>query len=117
MTETPTSAIRLVMVLAGKNSCMTTWPRTPKIAQRLHLAPSTVTRFIDTLAYRGYLQRRSEGKISRVFATESGTALSAAITAAWRSLHARYSAVLGQAAGDELTARIDTASVKLSQPP
>ncbi len=93
---------------------------TPGIGQKalcdqLHLAPSTVTRFIDTLVYRGYLERRSEGKTSRVYATKAGAELQEPIAAAWKGLHERYAEILGRAAGDDLTARIDAASEKLNQ--
>jgi DNA-binding MarR family transcriptional regulator len=82
---------------------------------QLHLAPSTVTRFIDTLAHKGFLTRQSEGKTSRVFPTEDGAALGPAIAASWKQLHQRYTDVLGLAEGDALTARIDAASRKLSR--
>ncbi len=85
------------------------------LCDQLHLAPSTVTRFIDTLVYRGYLERRSEGKTSRVYATTAGAELQEPIAAAWKGLHARYAEILGRAAGDDLTARIDAASEKLNQ--
>ena len=93
---------------------------TPGIGQKalcdqLHLAPSTVTRFIDTLVYRGYLERRSEGKTSRVYATTAGAELQEPIAEAWKGLHERYAEILGRAAGDDLTARIDAASEKLNQ--
>ncbi len=93
---------------------------TPGIGQKelcahLHLAPSTVTRFIDALVYRGYLRRQSEGKASRVFTTAAGAALREPIAAAWKGLHTRYSEILGPAAGDDLTARIDAASEILNR--
>ncbi|MDJ0782631.1 MAG: MarR family transcriptional regulator [Desulfosarcinaceae bacterium] len=80
----------------------------------LQLAPSTVTRFIDTLVYKGYLERRSEGKLSRVYPTEAGISLNDAILKAWKTLYRNYSDRLGQKAGDRLTAQIDTASERLS---
>ncbi len=94
---------------------------TPGIGQKelcakLHLAPSTVTRFVDTLVYRGYLKRQSEGKTSRVFATDLGAGLNEKIAAAWKALHQRYVDILGQSEGDDLTARIDAASERLGQP-
>ena len=87
-----------------------------ELSAKLHLAPSTVTRFIDTLVYRGYLERRNEGKSSRIFATATGGGLKTEIAAAWKSLYRRYVAILGQVEGDDLTARIHTASDKLGQP-
>lgn len=86
-----------------------------ELCEKLHLAPSTVPRFIDTLAYRGYLNRKSDGKASKVFATKDGAKLRKPIEDAWKSLHRRYAAVLGLQAGDRLTAMIDDASRKLSR--
>jgi DNA-binding MarR family transcriptional regulator len=93
---------------------------TPGISQKdlcdaLKLAPSTVTRFIDTLVYKGFLERHSEGKISRVFPTEQGIALDDPIRRAWKALHRRYAEVLGREAGDRLTAEIDSASERLNK--
>ena len=85
-----------------------------ELCEKLHLAPSTVTRFIDTLVYRRYLTRQSEGKASNVYPTETGEKLRKPIDEAWKNLHQRYASVLGLKEGDELTAMIDTASEKLS---
>jgi DNA-binding MarR family transcriptional regulator len=87
-----------------------------ELCARLHLAPSTVTRFIDTLVYKGYLTRQADGKASRVYATEGGEALQQSILDAWKGLHQRYAAVLGLEEGDALTAMIDAASEKLGGP-
>ena len=85
-----------------------------ELCEQLQLAPSTVTRFIDTLAYKGYLTRRMEGKSSSVFPTEQGVNLSDAIADAWERLHQRYAKVLGLEQGDALAAMIDEAGIKLS---
>jgi DNA-binding MarR family transcriptional regulator len=87
-----------------------------ELCEQLHLAPSTVTRFIDALAYKGYLTRQADGKVSNVYATKAGEALRQPITDAWKRLHQRYARVLGLKQGDELTAMIDAASHKLSNP-
>lgn len=86
-----------------------------ELCEQLHLAPSTVTRFIDSLVYRGFLTRQSDGKSSRVTATEAGESLRQPIADAWKRLHQRYASVLGLEKGDELTALIDKASKKLSR--
>ena len=93
---------------------------TPGIGQKelcgqLHLAPSTVTRFIDTLVHKGYLTRKTDGKASKVFATKAGAKLRQPIEEAWKSLHRRYAAVLGLQEGDRLTVMIGAASGKLSE--
>lgn len=85
-----------------------------ELCEQLHLAPSTVTRFIDSLVYKGYLTRQSEGKTSKVYATKEGGDLQIPIEDAWKSLHQRYAKVLGLEKGDELTALIDHASHQLS---
>lgn len=84
------------------------------LCEQLHLAPSTVTRFIDALVYKGYLNRQSDGKASRVYATEAGESLHRSIAEAWKNLHQRYADILGLQKGDELTALIDRASHQLN---
>ena len=85
------------------------------LCSQLHLAPSTVTRFVDALVHKGFLTRQSEGKASKVYPTAAGKKLRRPIDQAWKSLHKRYAKVLGLKEGDELTAMIDTASHKLSE--
>lgn len=79
----------------------------------LQLAPSTVTRFVDTLVSRGFLERKSEGKNVGLFPTQSGLALQPLITEAWQSLHQKYSEILGIDGGDALAITIDQAAKKL----
>jgi len=86
-----------------------------ELCEQLQLAPSTVTRFIDTLVHKGYLIRRSEGKTSNVHPTEAGKKLQNSINEAWKRLHQRYADVLGLKEGDALTTMIDAASERLSQ--
>ncbi|WP_419655806.1 transcriptional regulator, MarR family [Desulfosarcina variabilis str. Montpellier] len=86
-----------------------------ELCGQLHLAPSTVTRFIDAMVHKGYLTRQTDGKLSRVYATDAGQALQADIANAWARLHHRYAKILGLKYGDALTAMIDDASLKLSE--
>ena len=85
------------------------------LCEKLNLAPSTVTRFVDTLVYRGFLTRQTQGKSTMVFPTEAGEALQDAIHKAWKSLYVRYSDVLGLEQGNDLTARVDQASIALGK--
>ncbi len=71
-----------------------------ELCEQLHLAPSTVTRFIDSLVYKGYLTRKRDGKVSKVYATESGQSRRNSIAEAWKSLHQRYAKVLGLKKGN-----------------
>lgn len=86
-----------------------------ELCEQLHLAPSTVTRFIDAMVHKGYLTRQTDGKRSRVYATDAGQTLQADIADAWERLHQRYAKILGLKYGDALTAMIDDASLKLSE--
>lgn len=86
-----------------------------ELCDQLNLAPSTVTRMIDSLVHRGYLIRQVKGKATMVFATREGEVLQQPIYEAWESLHLRYAKELGLKDGDELTARIDQASIKLGK--
>lgn len=86
-----------------------------ELAQKLHLTPSTVTRFIDHLAQRGYLERRAEGKTSKIYPTEKGSQLQETIGLAWQRVYQRYSDLLGEAFGQQLTQMTDQASQALSQ--
>jgi DNA-binding MarR family transcriptional regulator len=85
------------------------------LSEQLQLAPSTVTRFVDALVYKGYLTRRSEGKATCVFPTEAGQALQEPIARAWKRLHHRYAEILGRQGGDELTTAIDRAAAQLAE--
>ena len=85
------------------------------LAENLQLAPSTVTRFVDSLVHKGYLTRLTEGKSSKVFPTDEGKRLQAPIEKAWHELHMRYAKILGRREGDALTAMIDAASDKLNK--
>ena len=85
-----------------------------ELSEQLHLAPSTVTRFVDALVYKGYLTRQSEGKVTHVYPTEAGIGLQKPIAEAWKGLHQRYAKVLGLKEGDALTALIDHAAARLA---
>lgn len=84
-----------------------------ELCEELHLAPSTVTRFVDTLVHRGFLVRKSEGKSASVFPTGTGKDLQPAILEAWKRLHQRYARILGRKDGDDLTHRIEEAASTL----
>ena len=86
-----------------------------ELGRQLHLAPSTVTRFIDSLVYRGYLVRKNKGKTSAINSTNKGKQLKQPIDAAWKSLYHRYSKVLGKKEGDKLTQLMDDAGRKLEE--
>ncbi len=65
------------------------------IGEILDVAPSTVTRFIDKLEYKGYLERIVEGKNSYIHATEKGKFIQKDIDLAWENLHDLHEKHLG----------------------
>jgi DNA-binding MarR family transcriptional regulator len=85
-----------------------------ELAERLALAPSTVTRCVDQLVARGLLTRTAEGRAARLAATPAGLALLKGVEQAWKRLHQAYLTVLGQE-GDRLAREIDAACQALEE--
>lgn len=85
------------------------------LAGYLRLAPSTITRLVDTLLHRRLLEKRAQGKTSRIYPTEAGKAQAEPIAAAWKSLYLRYVELLGEKEGNALAKAICAASQKLDQ--
>ena len=86
-----------------------------ELASGLHIAPSTVSRFVDTLRGKGYLTKNIEGRSAFIFPTDAGRSLQADIEKVWHSLYERYSKILGREHGEMLTGLTASASRKLSQ--
>lgn len=84
-----------------------------EISNRLQIAPSTVTRFIDQLEKKGLLKRESEGKAVKIFPLQEGMELQESIDSAWKALHGRYTNTLGDKYSDVLTQLINDAIKKL----
>ena len=104
----PSHAFMMMLVTDNPGVCQ------KELCERLYLAPSTITRFIDTLVYKGYVSRQSEGKTSKVYPTEKGKQLRKPIDNAWKNLYQRYAKVLGSEEGNKLTTLIDKAAEKLT---
>ncbi|HCY88529.1 MAG TPA: MarR family transcriptional regulator [Desulfobacteraceae bacterium] len=84
-----------------------------KLCEALNLAPSTVTRFVDTLVHRGFAQKTTRGKTASITLTQAGEELLPVIEAAWKRLYERYSDILGEQNGIDLTRHLDAVSKKL----
>lgn len=85
-----------------------------ELAERLSLAPSTVTRFVDQLVAKGLLTRTAEGRTARLAATSRGLGLLKGVEQAWKRLHIAYVSVLGPEA-DRLAREIDAACQTLGK--
>ncbi len=86
-----------------------------EIADIMQLQPSTITRFVDKLEDDGFVTRQSDGKFIQVFPTSKAKKFDEALKSAWRSLYKRYTDILGEENGRELTAAIYEATSKLDE--
>lgn len=79
----------------------------------LQLTPSTVTRLIEKMEYRGLVKRKSIGRSTEVYSTPEGLKLQEKLNEAWKNLHNRYSEILGKEEGAKLASDIYDAAQKL----
>ena len=84
-----------------------------RLGDHLNLAPSTVTRFVDALIYKGHLTKKSQGKNTSIEITDQGKELLVPIAGAWKNLYHQYSDSIGEQEGIALTATLDAAVKKL----
>ena len=84
-----------------------------EISEELQLAPSTVTRLIEKLEYPGYVERKSVGRSTEVYATDKAADMLLKVKRAWSNINKRYVAVLGKEAATQLTIDIGRAASKL----
>ena len=86
-----------------------------EVAEILNMAPSTVSRFVETLERRQLLFKDGQGRSTFLHPTEAGIALRPQIARAWENLYHRYSNILGRNQGDTLTRLTAEASRRLQQ--
>lgn len=73
-----------------------------EIANMLHIAPSTITRFIEKLENKGLVETVPEGRMSLVYLTDEGKEAAIATHSSWDELHDAYGAILGGKESDQL---------------
>lgn len=86
-----------------------------ELAEKLSVAPSTLTRFVDKLEARKLVERRVLGKTVQVYPTDKAREMEEAIRRASRRLRERYEAILGKEASLHLTESVLNASRRLEQ--
>jgi len=84
-----------------------------ELGEILHLQPSTVTRLIERLISRSLIYKKVEGRNSLVYTTDKGKNLQKTIHESWMNLRSRYTDILGEEAGENLTLRLDQVSNQL----
>ena len=103
----PSHAFLLMLVLERPGATQ------KELSQALHLAPSTVTRFVEALERKGLVTRRSESRSSLTFPTPKAKALGPDMEAAWHRLYERYCQALGKDEAEALTRSIHAANCTL----
>lgn len=86
-----------------------------ELAEAMNMAPSTVSRFVDALEKRGLIRKEGQGRNTFIHATDKGLGLAPQIKEVWQNLYKRYSDILGQEHGDQLTRLTLEASRKLQK--
>lgn len=86
-----------------------------ELAEKLSIAPSTLTRFVDKLETKQLVRRSVQGKTVLLYPTPKGQALEGEIRLASKRLKARYKEILGDAAADALSDGILTAGTRLEK--
>jgi MarR family transcriptional regulator, organic hydroperoxide resistance regulator len=83
------------------------------LSEEMQLTPSTITRLIEKLEYKGYVVRKNMGKTTEIYPTEKSIDLDAKIKEAWINLYKKYSGILGEDEGIKLTSEIYSTVKKL----
>ncbi|WP_410512809.1 MarR family transcriptional regulator [Paenibacillus sp. BR2-3] len=86
-----------------------------ELSEKLYIAPSTVTRFVDKLEGKKLVERKVQGKTVLIYPTDKGKQLEETIVRASRNLLLRYEAILGIEASGLLSRQIEDTSDKLER--
>lgn len=77
-----------------------------ELGERVHLAPSTVTRLADKLESKELIERKTSGRNSNIYPTEKGKAKHKEILKAWSSLNDRFGEKLGKKRSEDFAAEM-----------
>lgn len=86
-----------------------------EIGRQMQLTPSTITRLIEKMERKGFLERITDGRSTKVMPTKKSIDLNVNIKKAWGNLYTRYSKLLGKDFADKLTDEIYTTAIKLEE--
>jgi DNA-binding MarR family transcriptional regulator len=84
------------------------------LSRRLHLTPSTITRFIDALEKKGLVSREARGKAAFISPTTKGLELKSLVAIAYKNLYLAYTRILGPNTANQLSFNILAANKKLA---
>lgn len=86
-----------------------------QLANTLKLAPSTITRFVDKLSQKGFVERHQKGRNMTITPTQKGVALLPSIKESWARLFDAYCEVLGEETAVKLTQEMAQANKILEE--
>jgi DNA-binding MarR family transcriptional regulator len=86
-----------------------------ELSRLLCLTPSTITRFIDSLAKKKLVLRKAKGKSVLIFPTPKSLDMQAEIAQAYKRLYLRYSQILGATSAMDLSHRISKANQRIME--
>lgn len=86
-----------------------------ELCDKLSIAPSTSTRFIDKLEEKNLVERKSEWKETHIFLTEEGKALYKELNQYFEQLYGQYASILGKEHSEQLTKLLHESSEMLKK--
>jgi MarR family transcriptional regulator, organic hydroperoxide resistance regulator len=86
-----------------------------ELSKIMMLTPSTVTRLIEKMEFKGYVERKTHGKYTEVHPTKKSLDINKEIKSAWQNLLIHYERMLGKIESKKLTSEIFEAAVKLQE--
>lgn len=85
-----------------------------QLSQNLHLTPSTITRFIDSLEKKKFVIRKTKGKSAYITPGKNGIKYKKSIAVAYKKLYLKYTKILGFDTANQLSFSILTANKKIA---
>lgn len=86
-----------------------------ELSEKLSVAPSTLTRFVDKLEMKKLVERKVQGKTVLVYPTPKGQELEESIRQASKNLRRKYEAILGEEVSEQLSKVIVSSSDQLER--
>lgn len=105
------SSHAFILYLVNQMGCI----HQKEIGERLHLMPSTITRFVEKLEGKKLVLRKTEGKNVIICSTKEGLALQPEVIKAWNQLNHSYSSILTEEEATQFIALSEKLLMKLEQ--
>ena len=86
-----------------------------ELSAELLLTPSTITRLVEKLETKGFVERKTHGRTTEVYPTQKSKDLDKALRNAWQNLYRTYTEELGEKESVVLTRSMNRAVQILEQ--